>query len=275
IGALQWGRDHLVAETMSMCPDSPRSSSCFNGAATIWSRKRSRARGAHAASGCFNGAATIWSRKRDPIAGLYAERARRLQWGRDHLVAETEPPDSGGDRHHSASMGPRPSGRGNGSNSPGHAALSLALQWGRDHLVAETGCTSMPAQMTLTRLQWGRDHLVAETWRTARRRGSIARFNGAATIWSRKPPAGEVPRDHAGASMGPRPSGRGNENDGRESVEALQRASMWPRPSGRGNENDGCESVDALQRASMGPRPSGRGNQTPISVTDRTTQTGL
>src|SRR5581483_9989482 len=154
-----------------------------------------------------------------------------------------------------------PSGRGNGTRSLGStpsgragfngaatiwsrkpsrqiavAIATIALQWGRDQLVAETGCTSMPAQMTLTRLQWGRDHLVAETWRTARRRGSIARFNGAATIWSRKPPAGEVPRDHAGASMGPRPSGRGNENDGRESVEALQRASTVPRPSGRGNQ---------------------------------------
>src|SRR5581483_3960443 len=135
---LQWGRDHLVAETddvlgrddlrraasmgprpsgrgNSMLASLRRRSWCsFNGAATIWSRKPSVG---WAASGAprrrFNGAATIWSRKLCPRGG-----------------------DLAGQRH--ASMGPRPSGRGNLARARADGRFAQMLQWGRDHLVAET-----------------------------------------------------------------------------------------------------------------------------------------
>src|SRR5581483_4505535 len=183
--ALQWGRDHLVAETgtprrkswapgrasmgprpsgrgnlrRTACSRTPRG--CFNGAATIWSRKPGRPRWMSYERPCFNGAATIWSRKRPPALRWAIRLTTSLQWGRDHLVAETRGgwPTSPGTQL--ASMGPRPSGRGN------------------------------PGPCTASRWCW-------------------TRFNGAATIWSRKQhrrrPMARSPK----ASMGPRPSGRGN-----------------------------------------------------------------
>src|SRR5581483_2915250 len=182
--ALQWGRDHLVAETgtprrkswapgrasmgprpsgrgnlrRTACSRTPRG--CFNGAATIWSRKPGRPRWMSYERPCFNGAATIWSRKRPPALRWAIRLTTSLQWGRDHLVAETRGgwPTSPGTQL--ASMGPRPSGRGN-----------------------STGGDRWPG---VRRLQWGRDHLVAETCPPPRWCPQPGRFNGAATIWSRK-----------------------------------------------------------------------------------------
>ena len=60
------------------------------------------------------------------------------------------------------------------------------LQWGRDVIVAEIGAT-VPSDPDTKELQWGRDVIVAEIrrcrWRVAL---AEARFNGAATLSSRK-----------------------------------------------------------------------------------------
>src|SRR5579884_1082166 len=85
-----------------------------------------------------------------------------------------------------------------------------SLQWGRDRSVAEMASLLRDVCETV-RLQWGRDRSVAE-------------------IRLRVMP---VPWFH-GASMGPRPIGRGNvaERVGERRGDA---ASMGPRPIGRGN----------------------------------------
>src|SRR5579885_1980715 len=113
---------------------------------------------------------------------------------------------------------------------------------------------------TLTQLQWGRDRSVAE----------IAVVVVDAAVGG-------------GASMGPRPIGRGNAAEGGNRTRHGL-ASMGPRPIGRGNCRGGIKAFsvgDVLQwgrdrsvaemwglregrllcdAASMGPRPIGRGN---------------
>ena len=130
---LQWGRDLSVAE----CPRRPRgrrrrrasmgprpfgrgmpsprsgrpsSARSFNGAATFRSRNVGATRSSCERIRRFNGAATFRSRN---------ARARALCQAR-----------------RSASMGPRPFGRGMRFSSP-DLSLSRLLQWGRDLSVAE------------------------------------------------------------------------------------------------------------------------------------------
>src|SRR5581483_4817007 len=183
----------------------------------------------------FNGAATIWSRK-PTGGGVCVMEELALQWGRDHLVAET--------RELHTCSDPR-----------------CTLQWGRDHLVAETSGNKKNLARDGRELQWGRDHLVAETKRhSGRGDRRVPGFNGAATIWSRKHVGDRRVRARVEtASMGPRPSGRGNTVTGTGTGTALK-ASMGPRPSGRGNQRGGRRWL-AGAGASMGPRPSGRGNR--------------
>src|SRR5581483_3191200 len=185
----------------------------------------------------FNGAATIWSRK-PTGGGVCVMEELALQWGRDHLVAET--------RELHTCSDPR-----------------CTLQWGRDHLVAETWGNRLNLARDGRELQWGRDHLVAETKRhSGRGDRRVPGFNGAATIWSRKHVGDRRVRARVEtASMGPRPSGRGNTVTGTGTGTALK-ASMGPRPSGRGNQRGGRRWL-AGAGASMGPRPSGRGNRNP------------
>ena len=105
------GNDHPLKN-----PGSRRSS--FNGAATNWSRKSGAVLFVQIRSGGFNGAATNWSRK--------SHRARA---------------DSPTLR--SASMGPRPIGRGNRRFHASRGATTT-LQWGRDQLVAEIPADRRP-----------------------------------------------------------------------------------------------------------------------------------
>ena len=131
---LQWGRDLSVAEGRSPLGGRPRRRR-FNGAATFRSRKALGRAAAAAGGGGFNGAATFRSRK--AVGGV-----------------------RGGRLAHSASMGPRPFGRGR-DWLMGPKDLEGLLQWGRDLSVAEGGPparTSMPRSV----LQWGRDLSVAE-----------------------------------------------------------------------------------------------------------------
>ena len=108
-----------------------------------------------------------------------------------------------------ASMGPRPLGRGRSANAPSTSAIRLRRQWGRDLSAAEgsgLGC----------------------------RRIVPLGVNGAATSRPRKEDGRRgVHGIRIGASMGPRPLGRGR----RAKVVMIYRAlpaSMGPRPLGRG-----------------------------------------
>ena len=110
------------------------------------------------------------------------------------------------------------------------------LQWGLDLPVEETQTAVNETVDVFAGLQWGLDLPVEETQAPRGRQGEPAhRFNGASTFRSRKHPLSHADRDPRPASMGPRPSGRGNdEHDGARLGTALH-ASMGPRPSGRGN----------------------------------------
>ncbi len=110
---LQWGRDCSVAESQAPPTWKSRFGSCFNGAATVQSRKaRQRCPSRLPHPPRFNGAATVQSRK-----GWYDSYGwhltTELQWGRDCSVAESfamDCPEVPRDR----------------------------LQWGRDCSVAES-----------------------------------------------------------------------------------------------------------------------------------------
>ena len=136
----------------------------------------------------FNGAATFRSRKGHCVPAGHVARVR-LQWGRDLSVAEGSWLAAKARGRHTASMGPRPFGRGRARMPMPDRARSLMLQWGRDLSVAE-GLNSARRRARPSRLQWGRDLSVAEG-------SGIARAVAAKRI----------------ASMGPRPFGRGRDTE--------------------------------------------------------------
>ena len=182
----------------------------------------------------FNGAATVRSRKHHK-GQIYRTGPHGLQWGRDRSVAETGTPSiprSAASR--SASMGPRPFGRGN-LDAPGPKHRRGTLQWGRDRSVAETRqnalarCALRQAsmgprpfgrgnslkivsrRMKFLRLQWGRDRSVAETIWPSRSPGDQSPLQwGRDRSVAETRPWGVEEWWCAGASMGPRPFGRGN-----------------------------------------------------------------
>src|SRR5579884_951060 len=183
----------------------------------------------------FNGAATDRSRKCANTA-----RARRRP-----AVASMGPRPIGRGNHSEArraaarglaSMGPRPIGRGNVRIPRGRGGAPPWLQWGRDRSVAEI-LPRWPEGEPAIALQWGRDRSVAEI-RTDQGTGR---------------------RPAPGASMGPRPIGRGN----------LCLAGHHP-PVDHGfngaatdrSRKSGITESPYLEAvwASMGPRPIGRGN---------------
>jgi len=137
----------------------------------------------------------------------------QLQWGRDQLVAEMI-----------KSLAP-------------FAWGAFRLQWGRDQLVAEIGGAPMSAERH-PMLQWGRDQLVAEIWQDARPRDTLQSLQ-----WGRDQLVAEMVYPARG-------------------LERVDLASMGPRPIGRGNDEDGAFGP-LMILASMGPRPIGRGNYAP------------
>ena len=202
---LQWGRGRMAAEGNRKA-QSPPPPHCFNGAAAGWPRKEC-SRGPHLASHTsFNGAAAGWPRK----------------------VCDHGRPARG----RSASMGPRPDGRGRPPAPPLLASILMASMGprpdGRGRLflcraVRRALAASMGPRpdgrgrrgagaMTFedASLQWGRGRMAAE--------GGAGRHGGDGDRL---------------ASMGPRPDGRG-----RRAATSLQAAglvaSMGPRPDGRG-----------------------------------------
>src|SRR5581483_4680805 len=91
----------------------------FNGAATIWSRKQHRRRPMARSPKASMGPRPSGRGNVSPTTMVPA--ARSLQWGRDHLVAETH-------------------------CRPAAGTVVGSLQWGRDHLVAETAYRVCPGQ---------------------------------------------------------------------------------------------------------------------------------
>ena len=159
--SLQWGRDQLVAE-MQIGRKVFGFRTCFNGAATNWSRKWPDWRGCRIL----------------PAASM---GPRPIGRGNKNL-----PPSRPSEQK--ASMGPRPIGRGN-SLLTTLGFCRNALQWGRDQLVAEIAdrahaCISA-ACFNGAATNWSRK-FTRPKWTLVGWR----RFNGAATNWSRKCPSG-------------------------------------------------------------------------------------
>ena len=230
----------------------------------------------------FNGAATNWSRKYVPV-GSKAYLERELQWGRDQLVAEIAGYVEHAGLRVGASMGPRPIGRGNTGGDGRRSCRrqrfnGAATNWSRKSEVGASDNTWGTASMGPRPIGRGNFSPV--------RRRSIpdGSFNGAATNWSRKSSLISVTlgsrsvlqwgrdqlvaeirvavhdaRRRHGASMGPRPIGRGNRGLITSAISAKVKASMGPRPIGRGNPREQHLGV-GIGSASMGPRPIGRGN---------------
>ena len=132
-----------------------------------------------------------------------------LQWGRNLFVAESSPRLRLFISNHPASMGPQLVRCGK-LEAGTHLGNENMLQWGRNLFVAERrgrphrqadgGIASMgpqlvrcgksssayTASMQSSQLQWGRNLFVAESPSRGRSRGTLRRFNGAATCSLRK-----------------------------------------------------------------------------------------
>ena len=178
----------------------------FNGAATFRPRKAGPCCTPHCAFSCFNGAATFRPRKAGVDAGNRG--GRELQWGRDLSAAEGRYAAIPSPCRQTASMGPRPFGRGRccrGSLPRRCSAASMGPRpFGRGRL------RMPPCQEPAVGLQWGRDLSAAEG------------------VWFARGAPGE-----GAASMGPRPFGRGRQVVRGDGARA-HCASMGPRPFGRG-----------------------------------------
>ena len=109
----------------------------------------------------FNGAATLSLRKfAEYTVTLVSER--RLQWGRNFIVAEMwQHWNSYTLRVIRASMGPQLYRCGNQGPNTSSCIQNYTLQWGRNFIVAEI-CRIGDTLHTFDRLQWGRNFIVAE-----------------------------------------------------------------------------------------------------------------
>ena len=116
---------------------------------------------------------------------------------------------SGGRTAGSASMGPRPDGRGRVKDRLTTLHEHVLRQWGRGRMAAE-GRKQDIDPLDIDLRQWGRGRMAAEGFRCLPWPHTIDQsVNGAAAGWPRK--AGWPTRRSlgGGASMGPRPDGRG------------------------------------------------------------------
>jgi len=108
-------------------------------------------------------------------------------------------------------------------------------------------------------LQWGRAHVDAEIRAAPDPRAPrCPRFNGAAPTWTRRCEIGAGLLDARGASMGPRPRGRGDASSCNKdpSNDSLQ----WGRAHVDAEMTTPVCLCAVYISASMGPRPRGRGD---------------
>ncbi len=204
----------------------------FNGAATSWPRNYDLGGGDGLVIGGFNGAATSWPRN-STLSRFSLTCLARLQWGRDQLAAEFRPGPRPTTAERSASMGPRPAGRGIACDCRARA-YSSTLQWGRDQLAAELNQWVTIAGNSFS-LQWGRDQLAAE--------------------FLPKTATGELDKV---ASMGPRPAGRGIDQRPPVHLHATS-VLQWGRDQLAAELLRRSDGLTTVLDASMGPRPAGRG----------------
>ena len=195
MGPRPCGRGNGLTETQAT-----QLSGSFNGAAPLRARKPPRALRPRCRRRSFNGAAPLRARKPSPkkrsgrcrrlgFNGAAPLRARKLSVplvlfyalpgfnGAAPLRARKLRTRRPGDRiGASASMGPRPCGRGNRCAAADCPAPHV-LQWGRALAGAETGQAVRVLQAYGRRLQWGRALAGAETpGARIRRRAALRRL---------------------------------------------------------------------------------------------------
>ena len=285
-GKLQWGRDDGVAEDRPGDPVGATTQPLLQ-----WGRDDGVAEdaAAPAAEGWRSNRASMgprrWGRGRRTLVDSQGSPSE-LQWGRDDGVAEdAAAPAAEGWRSNRASMGPRRWGRGRRTLVDSQGSPS-ELQWGRDDGVAEdvqgADASQGDAQASMGPRRWGRGR------RTRTRRGRLLamRFNGAATMGSRK--TNRFFRGSARprlASMGPRRWGRGRRSScspGRRRHPGFNGAAtmgsrkttavssdcspvcrlQWGRDDGVAEDEVRSVDREGVGVASMGPRRWGRGRPT-------------
>ena len=136
---------------------------------------------------------------------------------------------------------------------------SRMLQWGRDQLVAEMQLFDDLLDVIVKASMGPRPIGRGNGRQTGRRQRATARFNGAATNWSRKWEIIGLFALAGDASMGPRPIGRGNP--------FCCGQLMWRGICFNGAATNWSRKLRltgwytrSRWKASMGPRPIGRGN---------------
>ena len=155
-------------------------------------------------------------------------------------------------------MGPRPFGRGRLSLSFRFQCNVICFN-GAATFRSRKVCVVCNAPESESVLQWGRDLSVAEGRSVPHPARQVPCFNGAATFRSRKAPSWPTtPGGCAGASMGPRPFGRGRPIPtwrARPPCTKLQ----WGRDLSVAEGAANARRLAEKRYASMGPRPFGRG----------------
>ena len=184
----------------------------------------------------------------------------RLQWGRDLSVAEGSSGEPS-DRIPSASMGPRPFGRGRVDADTwawiADAASMGPRPFGRGRPGAQTALVDMKGHASMGPRPFGRGRPQAPP----RGLESLASFNGAATFRSRKAEHRVARWDCVGFRFNGAATFRSRKVAAVATKSAPQPASMGPRPFGRGRSVGFHLYVKGTSFASMGPRPFGRGRK--------------
>ena len=231
---------------------STRRPSGVNGAAAGWPRKVGITEPNYGGERRVNGAAAGWPRKVPPWPAHGQGNPR--QWGRGRMAAEGCLHGRPAPRR-SASMGPRPDGRGRAPRADGHDVVRRCVNG------AAAGWPRKADVQRASEWVYTRVNGAAAGWPRKASRWPCARWprtcvNGAAAGWPRKAPA---PGSASSTMM--RQWGRGRmaaegclacrPRSRRSGVNGA--AAGWPRKAGRSSDDD------QPLLASMGPRPDGRG----------------
>ena len=177
----QWGRGQTAAESAR------RRALCAHGEASMGPRPNGRGKTLY----------TVQIRATSPASMGPRPNGRGKGPGRVQAVLVVR-----------ASMGPRPNGRGKST----YIMTPLRRgrrQWGRGQTAAERCSTGTVRSISPSTRQWGRGQTAAERPRAAQFAERRPGVNGAAAKRPRKVRGDRHVDPHGGASMGPRPNGRG------------------------------------------------------------------
>ena len=158
----------------------------FNGAATLSLRKSGRRRQYYASADSASMGPQLYRCGNYKFLTVAPANNKKLQWGRNFIVAEMAPPGPGSARLLWLQWGATLSLRKYGL-SPQLCIDHIKLQWGRNFIVAEIWTMPAGVLMCWSLLQWGRNFIVAEIHVPVlvAPRASCS-FNGAATLSLRK-----------------------------------------------------------------------------------------